>query len=161
MILSRAALRADEIIVIVDFEDVWPFDPYRFLIYIGAAVDKNFLVVFDAKPLRIEAAHPDRALSLVERLPFRGHAVVDKVRFAVSVEEERRIDTADLGEPDRLRPGPGRVLRRADEISSRINKSTCHIECTIMVSYRRSKYSARDSEAIVVELVGPVDDISD
>ena len=78
---------------------------------------------------------------------------------AVVVEEERRVDAVDV-EPDRVRPGPGRVGGGHQEVAAaalvvRVDQGADHPEQAVVVPDRRRVEPAGGGDPVVVELVRP------
>ena len=84
-------------------------------------------------------------MSVVARRPSGGPLLID-VRAAVVVEEERRVDAVDLGQPDRLRPRARRILRGDDEVAAAVDERVDHVERAGVVADRRREDAARDPQ---------------
>src|SRR5690606_14131403 len=64
-------------------------------------------------------------------------------------------------QPDRIGPGAGRVFRSDVVIAAVIDSGVQDVERAVVKLDGRGEHAARNSEAVEIELRGPVDDIAD
>ena len=133
-------------------------DPDRLLGEIYAAVHNHGARTDELLRFDVVLLHPDRAVSLIQRFAGR-RPVVDHVRSAVIVEEERRVDAVEARKPDRIGPRSGRVFRRHDEVAAGVDERADHVVRPVVIANRRREQAARDAGAIELELRRTIEDV--
>ena len=108
----------------------------------------------------VELLDPDGTMTLVERGAF-GRPVVDDVRLAVVVEEERRIDAVDFLEPLGIGPGPLRICRGDEEIAAGFHQRVDDVVDALVKVDRGREYAARDAQPIEGGPAGIVERVTD
>ena len=95
------------------------------------------------RPEELPGRHVDRRLVDPAGLAGRAAARAGQVRRPVVVEEERRVDPAEVGQPDGLGPRAGRVLRGDEEVPAAVHVGRDHVERAGVVPEGRSVDAAR------------------
>ena len=109
MLVGRAALGADQIVPTVVFNQMRRFNPDWFFRQIHAAIDQQFFRIFQHRFLhRIVLPHPDSAMAFVQRFTRR-FGIVGDIDLTVVVKKDIRVDARHFRQPNRIRPGTGRI----------------------------------------------------
>ncbi len=95
------------------------------------------------RPEELSGLHVERRLVDPAGLAGRAAALAGQVHRPVVVEEERRVDPAEVGQPDGLGPRAGRVLRGDEEVPAAVHVGRDHVERAGVVPERRSVDAAR------------------
>ncbi len=108
----------------------------------------------------IEPPDPDGAVSVIKRRTG-GRGIVHQPRRAVIVDEQRRIDAADIFDPHRIGPGPCGILGGDDEIAAAIDAGVDDIEDALVMGDGGREHAARQTQPVEIQLAWPVDGIAD
>ena len=107
------------------------------------------------RPEELPGRDVERRLVDAARLPGRPAALAGEVHRPVVVEEERRVDPAEVAQPHGLGPGPRRVLRRHVEVPAAVHVRRDHVEGAVVVPDRRGVDAARRAGLLEGQLALP------
>ena len=155
VLIRRAPLGADQIVLPILAEDVRRLDPDRLLREVDAAVHDQLARADHPLSGDVELLQPDRTMPLVEWRSDR-RAVVHDVGLTVVVDRvgERR-------EKDRIRPRALRIFRRDEEVATPIDDGVDQVEGAVVISDRRREETSRDAGAVQIELGRSVEHVAD
>ncbi len=154
-----AAFGATEVVPAVFLVEVRALDPDGFGADIDAAVDEDGARADELSVGDVELLNPDGAMAVVERSVVGWVAVVEHPGAPVVVEEERGVDALEV-EPHGVAPRAGGIGRGDEEIAAGAHHRAHNVKDAVVVFDGGGEEAARDGEAVVVELVGPVDDVA-
>ena len=138
MIFCGPSFGSNQIVPVIFLKKMRSLNPNGLFPNVNTSVNNNFSGANQFHTVGIKRLYPNGSVSVIKRFIGR-RTIINNIGIAIIIEKYGGINSVNFGQPDRIRPGAGRICCGYNKISFPADQCIEQVKYPVMVIDSRCK----------------------